>query len=99
MAHNNTLFNNMLKIIPRHEFSTLEKRHGTGRKARSFMLAWSYASIKDYKHCLKQLSILMGKAIKSDDDKRIIQLANNIATVYFCSKDYKNAEKFYGYTG
>jgi len=36
MAHSNTLFNNMLKIIPRHEFSTLEKRHGTGRKARSF---------------------------------------------------------------
>lgn len=36
MAHNNTLFNNMLKIIPRHEFSTLEKRHGTGRKARTF---------------------------------------------------------------
>ena len=26
----------MLKFVPRHEFSTLEKRHGTGRKARSF---------------------------------------------------------------
>lgn len=36
MAHHNTLFHFMLKIIPRHEFSTLEKRHGTGRKARSF---------------------------------------------------------------
>jgi len=26
----------MLKIISRHDFSTLEKRHGTGRKARTF---------------------------------------------------------------
>jgi len=36
MAHNNTLFHSMLKIIPRHEFSILEQRHSTGRKARSF---------------------------------------------------------------
>ena len=36
MAHNNTLFHFMLKFIPRHEFSLLEKRYGTGRKARSF---------------------------------------------------------------
>ena len=36
MAHHNTLFHSMLKFIPRHDFSSLEKRHGTGRKARSF---------------------------------------------------------------
>ena len=36
MAHNNTLFHSMLNFIPRHQFSTLEKRHSTGRKARSF---------------------------------------------------------------
>ena len=36
MAHHTTLFNTMLKIIPRHVFSTLEKQHGTGRKPRSF---------------------------------------------------------------
>ncbi len=36
MAYSNTHFYNMLKIIPRHQFLPLEKRHGTGRKARSF---------------------------------------------------------------
>lgn len=36
MAHHNTVFHQMLKFIPRHEFSKLEKQHGTGRKARSF---------------------------------------------------------------
>jgi len=36
VGHNNTLFHFMLKFIPRHEFSLLEKRYGIGRKARSF---------------------------------------------------------------
>ena len=36
MAHSNTVFQQMLKIIPRHEFGSLERRHGTGRKARLF---------------------------------------------------------------
>jgi len=40
MAHCNTLFQQMLKLIPRHWFSTLEKDHGTGRKARTFS-RWS----------------------------------------------------------
>ncbi len=36
MAHCNTLFQQMLKPIPRHRFSSLEAEHGTGRQARSF---------------------------------------------------------------
>ncbi len=36
MAHCNTIFQQMLKLIPRHHFSRLEKEHGTGRQARSF---------------------------------------------------------------
>ena len=36
MAHHNTIFNSMLNFIPRHQFSSLEKEHSTGRKARSF---------------------------------------------------------------
>ena len=36
MAHSNTLFHSMLNFIPRHQFSALEKRHSTGRSARSF---------------------------------------------------------------
>jgi len=37
MAHCNTIFQQMLKLIPRHHFSRLEQEHGTGRHARSFM--------------------------------------------------------------
>jgi hypothetical protein len=40
MAHCNTLFHQMLKLIPRHHFAKLETGHGTGRKARSFT-RWS----------------------------------------------------------
>ena len=40
MAHCNTIFHQMLKLIPRHHFAKLETEHGTGRKARSFS-RWS----------------------------------------------------------
>jgi len=40
MAHCNTIFHQMLKLIPRHVFAKLEAEHGTGRKARSFT-RWS----------------------------------------------------------
>jgi len=40
MAHCNTIFHQMLKLIPRHHFSRLEQDHGTGRQARSFT-RWS----------------------------------------------------------
>jgi hypothetical protein len=40
MAHCNTIFHQMLKLIPRHHFAKLEAEHGTGRKARSFT-RWS----------------------------------------------------------
>jgi len=40
MAHCNTIFHQMLKLIPRHHFGKLEAEHGTGRKARSFT-RWS----------------------------------------------------------
>jgi len=40
MAHSNTIFHHMLKLIPRHHFAKLETEHGTGRKARSFT-RWS----------------------------------------------------------
>jgi hypothetical protein len=36
MAHNNTLFHSMLNFIPRHQFSSLERLHSTGRKSRKF---------------------------------------------------------------
>ena len=36
MAHCNTIFHHMLKLIPRHHFPRLEQEHGTGRPARTF---------------------------------------------------------------
>jgi hypothetical protein len=35
MAHVNTVLNQMLKIVPRHEFETLANRYHTGRKFRT----------------------------------------------------------------
>jgi hypothetical protein len=40
MAHCNTIFHQMLKLIPRHHFGKLATEHGTGREARSFT-RWS----------------------------------------------------------
>lgn len=31
MAHNNTVFSQLLKLIPRHEFERLSKAHHVGR--------------------------------------------------------------------
>ena len=34
MAHNSTIFGHLLKLVPRHEFEGLARKHGTGRKPR-----------------------------------------------------------------
>ena len=36
MAHCNTIFHQMLKLIPRHHFAKLEAGYSTGRQDRSF---------------------------------------------------------------
>ncbi len=35
MAHCNTIFSQILKLVPRHEFETLAKRHHSGRSFRT----------------------------------------------------------------
>jgi putative transposase len=40
MAHHNTVFSQLLKPVPRHEFETLTSRHLDGRKLRK-MTRWS----------------------------------------------------------
>ena len=35
MAHCNTIFAQILKLVPRHEFETLAKQHHTGRSFRT----------------------------------------------------------------
>jgi len=35
MAHYNTVFSQLLKLLPRHEFETLAKQHHSGRSFRS----------------------------------------------------------------
>lgn len=40
MAHNNTVFSQLLKLVPRHEFETLARQHHEGRKLRK-MTRWS----------------------------------------------------------
>lgn len=40
MPHHNTVFSQLLKLVPRHEFETLANRHHEGRKLRT-MTRWS----------------------------------------------------------
>ena len=40
MAHHNTVFAQVLKLVPRHEFESLARKHKSGRMARS-MTRWS----------------------------------------------------------
>jgi len=35
MAHCNTIFSQILKLVPRHEFETLAKQHHSGRSFRT----------------------------------------------------------------
>jgi putative transposase len=40
LAHHNTVFSQLLKLVPRHEFETLANQHHTGRRLRK-MTRWS----------------------------------------------------------
>ena len=40
LAHHNTIFSQLLKLVPRHEFETLANQHHEGRKLRK-MTRWS----------------------------------------------------------
>ncbi len=40
MAHHNTVFSQILKLVPRHEFESLARVHHQGRKLRK-MTRWS----------------------------------------------------------
>mgnify|MGYP001819343836 FL=1 len=40
MAHHNTVFSQILKLVPRHEFESLARKHHQGRKLRK-MTRWS----------------------------------------------------------
>ena len=40
MSHHNTVFSQLLKLVPRHEFETLAKEHHEGRKLRK-MTRWT----------------------------------------------------------
>jgi len=40
LAHNNTVFSQLLKLVPRHEFETLANQHHEGRRLRK-MTRWS----------------------------------------------------------
>jgi len=40
MAHNNTVFAQLIKLVPRHEFESLQKQHHQGRQLRK-MTRWS----------------------------------------------------------
>jgi len=67
-------------------------RTGFDDKGVRDALAWSYASIKDYKNCLVHLKGSLSFSEKTSDRAAIL---NNLGTIYHCMKDYKNAEKFY----
>ena len=40
MAHNNTVLAQVLKLVPRHEFESLARKHKSGRMSRN-MTRWS----------------------------------------------------------
>jgi hypothetical protein len=42
LGHHNTVFSQLLKLIPRHEFETLAKQHHTGRSSWSTALMVCY---------------------------------------------------------
>ena len=51
MAHNNTIFAQLLKLVPRHEFETLAKSHHEGRKLRKTSRWSQFVAL-----CLDQLA-------------------------------------------
>jgi len=56
MAHCNTVFHQSLRFVPRHRFSSLEKEHGTGRKARKFT-RWNQFVALMFMHITERASL------------------------------------------
>ncbi|MBF0571649.1 MAG: DUF4372 domain-containing protein [Candidatus Omnitrophica bacterium] len=45
MAHSNTLFHELLKLIPRHQFDTIVKNHGGNRYVKHFNCWQQFATL------------------------------------------------------
>ena len=56
MAHYNTVFNQLLRFVPRHQFSSLEKKYGTGRTARTFT-RWNQFVCLMFMHLTNRVSL------------------------------------------
>ena len=67
MPHYNTILNQMIRMIPRHEIEKLEKKHKGGRKSRvmtrtSQFVAMSFAQLSGRRSLRDTVSGLMSKA-------------------------------------
>ena len=51
MAHHNTVFSQILRLVPRHEFESLAKTHHQGRKLRK-MTRWSSSSASAWRNSI-----------------------------------------------
>ena len=70
MAHCNTIFHQMLKLIPRHQFEALDSHHSTGRKCRTFS-RWN-------QFCHLMFMQLTGRASLRDGIQSMISRAHNL---------------------
>ena len=70
MAHNNTIFSQLLKLIPRHEFETLSKAHHVGRQLRKTSRWSQFVSL-----CLGQLA---GRHSLRDIESNMIAQSNRL---------------------
>ena len=56
MTHHNTVFAQMLKLIPRHEFASLANQHHAGRRLRKMTRWTQFVAMATARHSLRDVA-------------------------------------------
>ena len=95
MAHNNTIFHTMLKLIPRHQFDALESLHNTGRKSRTFS-RWNQFVHLMFMQLTSRASLRDGiQAINSRANSLYHLGAQSVARTTFADANNKRPASFF----
>ena len=95
MAHCNTIFAQMLKLIPRHVFGKLEAEHGAGRPARTFS-RWSQFVLLTFMQLTGRVSLRDGIAGLTAQCRRLYHLgASLVSRSTFADANNRRPASFY----
>ncbi len=95
MAHANTIFHQVLSLIPRYEFEVLARKHSTGRRSRTFS-RWNQFACLLFIHLAGRRSMRDGIRSLSANISRLYHLGlRSVARSTFADANSKRPAEFF----